>query len=244
MRHDLRVIRVRPRGLALPVVALACVFAAAGCGSTPSSSPFATPPAPGLTPALSLPSTGPAGPTSGPSLAASPGFAFDPESIVGYFESIGFACTARQPSTTASGHEFQSCQLVDADGRTRTLGIVTDSDDNVADAFLSVRGTDAEAILDPAAVLDPFASFLGAFLGERQGTAMLPWLAANLGDSEARTTVGDLTIATYTPSPDDHTKFTLEIASQAYLDAPSPSGAPVPSGAAAPGGAGRGPGPT
>jgi hypothetical protein len=163
---------------------------------------------------------------------------------VGYYQSIGYACTARQPSTTASGHQFQSCQLVDADGRTRSLGIVTDPNDNVVDAFLSVRSTDTEAILDPAAVLDPFASFLGAFLGEQQGTAMLPWLAAHLGDSEARTTVGDLTIATYTPTPGDHTKLTLEIASQAYLNAPVPSGAPVASGAAAPGGAGRGPGPT
>jgi hypothetical protein len=209
------------RTVAIALLSGAVLATAGGCTANPPSVP-ATTPTPATTTAATPPPSG-ATTTSGPSALASPGFVFDPESIVGYFETIGYACTARRASTTAVGHEFQSCQLVDADGRTRTLGIVTDPADNVADAFLSVRGTDAEPVLDPAAVLDPFAAFLGAVLGEEQGTAQLPWVAAHLGDPDARATVGDLTIATYTPTPEDHSKLTVEIATSAYLDAPVPS---------------------
>ena len=196
---------------------------ATGCGTTPPSKPV---PEPTVEPSP-LVSSGqsPAGTAAVPSTEASPGFAFDPESIAGYFATIGYTCTPRQLSTSAVGHEFQSCQLVDTDGRTRTVGLVTDPADNLADAFLRVRGTDTEAVVDPAAVLDPFAAFLGAVLGESLGAAELPWVAAHLGDADARTTVGTLTIATYTPAQDDHTTLTVEIANQAYLDTPVPSGA-------------------
>lgn len=209
------------RPLSRVAAAVSIAILAIGCGSGPSSPPVSTQtiPAAVATPPQS------ASPTfaAAPSGSVARGFAFDPESIVGYYETQGYACTARQASTTAVGHEFQSCQLVDGDGRTRTLGIVTDSSDNVADAFLSLRGSDAETLVEPAAVLEPFAGFLGAVLGAEQGSAQLPWVAAHLGDADARTTVGDLTIATYTPAPDDHTKLTLEIATAAYIEAPVPS---------------------
>lgn len=171
---------------------------------------------------------GPAVATVAPATSTPPvpsgGFAFDPESIVGYYRSIGYGCTERQPSATAAGHQFESCRMVDGAGRTLTLGVVTDPADSVADATFSIRGAVGDTILDPVAVLEPFGSFLGAFLGEEQGTALLPWLAAHLGDADARTTLGELTIATYTDTPEDHSKLTLEIANQAYLDAPAPSG--------------------
>jgi hypothetical protein len=197
-------------------------LALGGCGPSVSSlapagtAAAATPAPPEATapPASALPSVVPSTGT---------GFVFDPESIVGYYESIGYACAPRRPSSTAADHQYQSCQLVDPDGRTRSLGIVTDPADNVADASFSIRGAATEAVLDPSGVLEPFGAFLGAFLGEDQGTALLPWLAEHLGDAEARTTLGDLTIATYTDTPTDHTKLTLEVASQAYLDSPAPS---------------------
>lgn len=197
-----------------------------GCGSSvPSSTPLleATGGTPG--PAASELPAGSAAGTAAPSVIPTSvaGFAFDPESIVGYYQSIGYSCAERRPSATAAGHEYQSCQLVDPDGRTRSLGIVTDPADNVADASFSIRGATGEDVVDPSAVLEPFGAFLGAFLGEDQGTALLPWLAQHLGDAEARTTLGELTIATYTDTPTDFTKLTLELASQAYLDSPAPS---------------------
>jgi hypothetical protein len=204
-------------GLAL-IVAAACQAPVVTEQTSETAPPVAL-----NTPGLSPAGTGPA--TLVPP-SASPGFAFDPESIVGYYQTLAFRCGDRQPSAQAAGYEFQSCQLVDADGRTRTVGFVTDPDDNLADAFLSIRGTDAEAVLDPATVLDPFGGFLGATLGEAVGSEMLPWLAGHLGDAYETTTLGNLTLATYTESAEDHAKLTVEIATGAYLAAPRPSQLP------------------
>ena len=227
LRHYLLVIPSPGGRLASLGIVLAVAASLAACGRTvPPASPVAPlPTTAGASTASSPPPASLAVPSDEPSIA--PGFAFDPESIVGYYESIGFACGERQPSESAAGFEYQSCQLVDANARTLSLGVVTDPADNVADAFLSVRGSEAETVLDPAAVLEPFAAFLGAFLGEATGTELLPWLAAHLGDAESRTSLGHLTIATYTAASDDHRKLTLEIASRAYLDAPRPSAGPA-----------------
>ena len=155
-------------------------------------------------------------------------FAFDPESIVGYYLTLGYTCSDRQPSTEAAGYSFESCQLADGEGRTRTLGIVTDEHDDLADAFFSIRGAEGETVLDPAAVLEPYGAFLGAVLGEAAGTEALPWVASHLGDAFATMTLGELTFAAYTDSPEDHAKLTIEIANQAYLDSPRPSGSSIP----------------
>jgi hypothetical protein len=209
--------RVRAAAFALLIGTVAACqspapTAAPGSVATPVSTaaPSSEPTAAGSPPATVEPSS-------------SPGFAFDPESIVDYYRTQGYVCDNRQPSKQAAGFEFQSCHLVDPDGRSRTLGFVTDPEDNLADAFLTIRGTDAETILDPAASLDAFAGFLGSVLGEAHGTEMLPWLAGHLGDRDSRTTLGELTIATYTPSPDEHDTLTLEIANASYLAAPRPS---------------------
>jgi hypothetical protein len=216
---------LRPAAL---LVALGVALAASGCGQATIT---AEPPRPTL-PAATQSATAsvPPAPPAGASLAPTPagGFAFDPESIVGYFLTLGYTCSDRQPSSEAEGHAFESCQLVDPDGRTRTLGIVTDPNDDLADAFFSIRGAEGESVLDPAEVIEPFGAFLGAVLGEAGGTATLPWVAGHLGDASVTTTVGDLTFAAYTDSPDDHAKLTVEIANQSYLDAPRPSSTPAP----------------
>ena len=206
-------------------LALAAVTIAACTSSPPASSAPRTTPPVTHAPSTLAPTAAP--PTILPS--ASPGFAFDPESIVGYYESLGYACTDPQPSAQAEGFLYRSCVLTDSAGRTLTVGLVTDPADNVADAFMRVRGADSETILEPSAVLDGFAAFLGAILGEAHGTELLPWLAAHLGDTDARTTLGELSIATYTASPDDHSTLATEIANQAYLQAPRPSASPAPS---------------
>jgi hypothetical protein len=111
---------------------------------------------------------------------------------------------------------------VDSAGRTRVVGVVTDPSDELADGYASLSGTATEAILDPSAALDPFAAFLGATLGPSRGESLLAWLAGHLGDAFAQTTIDDLRVATYLKG-DDHSTIYLEIANQAYLEAPRPS---------------------
>ena len=209
------------------VVLLSMSLATVACGPAPApttASPdvateTSTPPVP--TSASPSPTIQSAAPGASPAA-----FPFAADAIVGYYESQGYTCTPLAPSTHAAGYAFRTCQLTDADGRIRIVGVVTDASGGLADGFASVEGTDSEAILDPVVALDPLAGFLGAMLGESQGEALLPWLAGHLGDAYATTTVGDLTVATYTEAEDDHSKLYIEVANQAYLQAPRPSGAP------------------
>ena len=157
-----------------------------------------------------------------PTPAAS-GFAFSVEAVIGYYEGTGLVCDEIEPSATAAGHFFQGCQMVDADGRTLSLGFVTDPSGDLADGYASVRGRQDEPFLEPAAAMDHLAGFLGAMLGDERGTSLLEWLAGHLGDAYAQTTIDVLSVATYTPSPTDHSMLTLEIASRDYLHAPAPS---------------------
>jgi hypothetical protein len=193
--------------------------------------PTASPAVPTVAPtAAAVSSTAPAASAAGASIEPAPSagfFAFDAESIVGYYATLGYTCGDVQASTQAAGYTFRSCQLIDADGRTRAIGIVTDPADDVAEAYASIRGAASETVLEPSVVLDPFAAFLGAMLGESQGESMLPWLAGHLGDTYVTTTLGDLTIATYSESADDHSKLYVEIANAAYLAAPHPRGSPT-----------------
>jgi len=175
-------------------------------------------------PTSALPSVSPS--ASGPGATQAAGFAFDAESIAGYYETLGYSCSEPRPSTEATGYLFRSCTLLDPEGRTRVVGLVTDPADELADAFASVRAKQGESILQPTAALDPLAAFLGATLGGVQGESLLPWLAGHLGDAYTTTSIGDLTVATYTAGPDDHSTLTVEIANAAYLAAPRPSGTP------------------
>jgi hypothetical protein len=152
------------------------------------------------------------------------GFAFSVEAVVGYYEGQGYACDAVQPSTSAAGYSYRSCQAQDADGRTLVVGLVTDPDGALADGFASVQGNELESILAPSDALDPLSGFLGATLGEERGAALLMWLAGHLGDDYAETTTEGIRVATYTESESDHSKLYLEVANQAYLDAPAVTG--------------------
>lgn len=224
MREDasvhsrLRVLAVRA-GLVLIIVVAAACDARPVATSTPGIAATQVP-GPLVSPA-------PASPAGPPAPSESPGaFPFPADAIVGYYQTQGYACGAPQASNQAAGYTYRTCRLVDADGRTRVVGVVTDPEGAVADGFASVQGTDAESILDPVVALDPLAGFLGAMLGETQGEALLTWLAGHLGDEYASTRIGDLTVATYIESPADHSTIYVEVANQRYLDAPKPSGAP------------------
>lgn len=119
----------------------------------------------------------------------------------------------------------RTCARTDDAGRSQTVGLVTDPDGGLANGFASVKGPETETILAPIDALDPLSGFLGATLGEEQGTALLTWLASHLGDTYAETTSGQIKVATYTESDEDHSTLYVEVANSAYLDA-APVAAP------------------
>lgn len=198
------------------VVAGALLLAACGSSGSPVVSP--SPTVGSASPAPGIPSP------SEPSASATPtpdttGFAFAAEDIAAFYATQGYVCASPQPSTTAAGFTLRSCQKVDEAGRTRVIGLVTDPAGGLANGFASVKGTDTETILASIDALDPLAGFLGAVLGEEQGTGLLTWLASHLGDSYAETMSGPIKVATYTESEDDHSTLYVEVANQTYLDA-------------------------
>jgi hypothetical protein len=208
-------------------VILLAVIVLAGCSTsvaTPTTSPTSSPgvPSPSMTPLSESPTSLPVPTQSTESTLG--GFAFAADDVVAYYASIGYACTDPQPSTKAVGYTFRTCSLTDEAGRTRVVGVVVDPAGALANGFASVQSTATEAILSPSDALDPLAAFLGAMLGKDAGAALLPWLAGHLGDTYAETTSGDLKVATYTVSPTDHSTLYVELANQAYLEAPQPSG--------------------
>lgn len=211
-----------------PVAALLVTIALclAACGSsTVTPAPSASPSAAAVPSSPSSASEPPASPT-----ASTTGFAFAAEDVLAYYESQGYACDATRPSTVAAGFTVRSCESTDATGRRLVVGVVTDTDGALANGFASVQGTATETILAPIDALDPLAGFLGAMLGEESGVAQLTWLASHLGDAYAETTVGPITLATYTASVDDHSTLYVEVANEAYLEASTvPGASPSPS---------------
>jgi hypothetical protein len=205
----------------LAIIAWALILVVAAC-----SSPSATtaPPATAATPPLP-PSSSPAPASAPASPSDATGFAFDAESVTAYYRSQGYLCTGPAPSALAQGYAATSCQLTDPAGRRRTVGVVIDPNDELADAFASVSGTATESILDPSVAIEPLGGFLGATLGSDRGAATLPWLAAHLGDAFAETTVDDLRLATYLKD-EDHSTLYVELANAGYLEAPRPSASP------------------
>lgn len=211
----------RRYGIQSLVVAASLLLAA--CASptlTPSPPTSTSPVAPTASPATASPSPSPL--TESPAAPSLPttGFAFAADDVVAYYESQGYQCSAARPSTKAAGFTVRTCETVDQAGRTRGIGVVTDPAGGLANGFASVQGTATETFLAPVDALDPLAGFLGAMLGPDQGATLLTWLAGHLGDAYAETTIGPITVATYTESAEDHSKLYVELANRVYLDAP------------------------
>lgn len=201
----------RPAG-GVALISLAIVLSA--CGSSPLGSGAASSPA-GGGPAASLPPA---------SIDPATGFAFAAEDIAAYYQGQGYTCNAVEPSTTAAGFFFRSCEKVDAAGRALVIGLVTDPDGLLAEGFATVSGTESEAVLEPEVALPPLAGFLGATLGEAEGGRAADWLTDHLGGVYEQTTLGAVTLATYNGDNDDPKVLAVELANQAYLEAPTPSG--------------------
>ena len=194
-------------------ILLLVIAGVSGCGGT------VTPSGPGATARAS--------PAPGSQAARTPepsGFFFAPADVVDYYRSIGYACEPQRPSTVAAGYNVVTCSLVDGAGRTRAMGLVTDPSGRLGNAFASVSSRAGEDYLDPDDALEPLAAFLGAMLGETRGGDAAVWLKEHLGAVFERTTVGSLTVATYTERNDDPSVLFVELADQAYLKAsPAPS---------------------
>lgn len=204
---------------------VAVLPAACAPGPTPAPSTAASPvrePVATATLASSPPSSTA---TQSPDVTPNPiGFAFDADAVIAYYESVGYECSQPSPSTEAAGYMVRTCQRVDPAGRTLTIGLVTDAGGALGNAFVGVKAVENEPVLDPVDAIDPLSGFLGAMLGSDRSGGIVEWLAGHAGDAYAETSDGGLRIATYTPAEDDHTTVFVELANQAYLEAPTPSG--------------------
>jgi hypothetical protein len=191
------------------------VVVLAACGSSqPGPGGSASSPA-GAGPAASLPPA---------SIDPATGFAFAADDIAAYYQGQGYTCHPVERSTTAAGFLFRSCEKVDAAGRELVVGLVTDPNGRLAEGFATVTGTASETVLEPAVALPTLAGFLGATLGKDEGSRAADWLTDHLGGVYEQTTLGLVTLATYNGDNDNPQVLAVELANQAYLDAPTPSG--------------------
>lgn len=205
----------RRSGRVLVAALLALTSAFAACTSSPS----------GTGGAASQPA-GSGSVASPPPASIDPGtgFAFAAEDIVAYYQGQGYSCNAVEPSTTAAGFFFRSCEKVDAAGRSLVVGLVTDPGGRLAEGFATITGNESEDVLEPEVALPPLAGFLGAVLGEDEGARAADWLIDHLGGVYEQTLLGKVTLATYNGEDDDPKVLAVELANQSYLDAPTPSG--------------------
>jgi hypothetical protein len=151
------------------------------------------------------------------------GFAFDAASVLGYYESVGYACEDPVPDATVPGHVARTCRLVDANGRTRTIRLIADGDGRLVRGSAGMTGAAGEGMVDPLVALEPLAGFLGAMLGEARGSQLLPWLAGHLGDRREETTAGGLDVLTYIEDGAGQAALVVEVLDPDY---PRPSAVP------------------
>ena len=215
----------RTTSLLLAAVAL---YVTACSPSGTAASP--TPPSSAATPTSQPPATSssrPATPSGSPSEAPTSSsfdvlFPFTAEAISGFYLGEGLTCEPATPSTTAAGWTVTTCSGADAAGRPVAIGLIADEGGDLGAGFATVTALPDEELLEPTDALDALSGFLGAMLGEDSATELLPWLASQLGNDYAETTVGEITVATYIESPDDPTRIYLEVDGPEYLAAPAP----------------------
>ena len=219
-------------GNTTPLLLLAAVLAVlsvAACGPAPSSASLAPLQSQAQTSPTKAPATSPSAisettPSSSNAVqspAAGP-FAFSANAITSFYENASLGCNPPAPSTTAAGWFVRTCEGENAESRPVAIGVITDESGVLGAGFAAVTALPDEDLLEPTDAIDTLSGFLGAMLGEEPATELLPWLADHLGDEYAETTVGGVTVATYTESADDSTRIYLEIDGPTYLAAPPP----------------------
>jgi hypothetical protein len=203
------------RRLGMAALVVAAITLLGACSSNPPGSGGAAAPPPGSTAGTSIPPA---------SIDPATGFAFAADDIAAYYQGQGYTCNPIEPSTTAAGFFFRSCEKVDAAGRGLVVGLVTDPGGRLAEGFATVTGTESETVLEPEVALPSLAGFLGATLGEAEGGRAADWLTDHLGGVYEQTTLGGVTLATYNGDNDNPQVLAVELANKSYLDAPTPSG--------------------
>jgi hypothetical protein len=206
---------------------IALLFVLASCGTaaeSPSAAVATSSPAASLATATHIPTSLPVPSPDGTAIPEPSGFAFEAADVIAYYQSIGYACAAPRPSTQAVGYFVVTCQLQDDAGRTRAVGIVTDSAGALGNGYATVQAATGQGYLSPDDALDPLAAFLGTMLGAERGAEAAIWMKAHLGESYATSTLGEITVATYTGTGDDPSQLFVEVADRAYVNAsPAPS---------------------
>jgi hypothetical protein len=223
----------------LAIFGLAGVILLAGCGgaATPTAAPTAVPttaptPAPTAAPATPAPTAAPAtaaptiAPADSPAATKDPalgGFAFPAAQILAYYGSNGLKCGDPTPSTQAAGYTITRCVGTDDTTKLTTIvAVVTDPEGVMGDAFVGVLGSDGKTMPKPEDAITGLGFFLGATLGETDGTAAVTWLAQHMGEEMAQTTINDMVVATYPGDEATGLGYYVETANQAFLNAPTP----------------------
>lgn len=219
-------------GLAGAILLAACGGAATTPAPTaaPPQAPAATlapMPAPTAAP-TAKPTAAPTAPAPGSSPAATKdptlgGFAFPAEQVLSYYEGTGFTCDPATPSTQAAGYSAVRCSKADeATKLTSVIVLVADENAATGNAFAGVLSTDGKTSPTPEQAINDLAFFLGAMLGETDGLEAGTWLTEHLGEDLAKTTVGDILVATYPGDKDTGLGYYVEVANKAFMDAPTP----------------------
>ncbi len=224
----------------LAVFGLAGAILLAGCGGAaasptpaptaaptpaPTAAPTAAPPTPSSTaaPATEAPTIAPADSPAATKDPALGGFVFPAAQILSYYESNGLTCGDPSPSTQAAGYTITRCVGTDDTTKLTTIvAVVTDPDGVMGDAFVGVLGSDGKTMPKPEDAITGLGFFLGAMLGEADGTAAVTWLAQHMGEEMAQTTINDMLVATYPGDESTGLGYYVETANQAFLNAPTP----------------------
>ena len=163
-----------------------------------------------------------ASPSAPASATPSTGFAFPASAGLAYYEKAGLTCSAPAPSDVADGWTIQECSGRDGEGQRLLVGVVTDQDGALGDAYASVSGAKSGDLVGPEQAIEHLSGFLGAMIGDQRASAQLKWLAGSMGNAYEETTDADLLIATYRRPRDDRRTVWLEVAGPGYPVPPAP----------------------
>jgi hypothetical protein len=181
--------------------------ASAAATATPAPTPTATP-APTPSPAPTVAPT----PTPAPS-ADLGGFAFPPEQIIGYYLGLGFKCGTAAPLAQAPGYSIVRCEKTKKKQPTAMVTLAWTTDGKVtgygfAGYFNTGKGSKLPA-KDEAFV--HLGGFIGALLGQDDGTVVASWVNDNFG-TKVNDTYNGMAIFHYPQKDASSNGFYVEIA--------------------------------
>jgi len=237
------------RGGIFAVVGLAAAVGLAACGATgsgtaapsaqaPTPAPVATTPSaatPNPIPSPTMETTPVTTPSPTPGSNASPseapasapadlgGFGYPPGDVLDYYVGQGFVCEDPKPSSQAAGYTQVRClKAGEGNAPTAIIALVVSDEGVTGDAFAGYVTPAGTKGPEAKAAYEHLAGFLGAMLGTDAGTEAATWLAQNLGKENAQTRVGEIVVGTYPEDDAGGVGSYVELANQAFMDAPVP----------------------